>query len=147
MPEPPQIRTIAICVFCHGSRILVAEGYDTAGGQVFHRPVGGGIHFGETSREALLREIAEELGRPVLQPRLLGVLENLFTCDGAQGHEIVFVYDARFSDPAAYREEALPGLESCGTPFRAVWRDLADGAEGLPPLYPDGLAGMLAALD
>jgi 8-oxo-dGTP pyrophosphatase MutT (NUDIX family) len=142
----PHIRPIAICVFRNSGRILVGEAYDAVRGECFHRPVGGGIHFGETSRAAMLRELDEELGRAVADLHLLGVLENLFVCEGEQGHEVVFVYDARFVDESLYKREHLDCEESCGTPFHAVWRDLDDRADEAPPLYPDGLAELLQAL-
>jgi ADP-ribose pyrophosphatase YjhB (NUDIX family) len=145
-PENPQvhIRPIAICVFRHGSRILAGESWDSVKGQLFHRPVGGGIHFGETSREAMLREIREELGLEVEQLRLLGVLENLFTCEGEQGHEVVFVYDAQFVNKQAY-ERDLVAMEA-EVEFCAVWRDLSTITNDHIPLYPDGLREMLDKL-
>jgi hypothetical protein len=41
-----KIRPIAICVFRHKDRILVAEGYDPVKKQTFYRPLGGVIEFG-----------------------------------------------------------------------------------------------------
>jgi hypothetical protein len=42
-----QIRPIALCVFHNNNRILVFEGYDKAKDEIFYRPLGGGIEFGE----------------------------------------------------------------------------------------------------
>ena len=42
-----QIRPVALCVFHHDKRILVFEGYDKAKDEIFYRPLGGGIEFGE----------------------------------------------------------------------------------------------------
>lgn len=137
------IRPIVICVFRCGDRILVAEGYDPTKDQLFYRPVGGGIEFGESSEEALRREIREELGVEIAKPHLLGVLENRFTFDGATGHEIVFVYDAGFRDRRLYDLPSSHGTEDDGVPFKIVWFDLAADHAGSPPLYPDGLRELL----
>ena len=93
------------------------------------------------SSEAIVREVREELSADVTDLRLLGVLENIFTFDGADGHEIVFVYDARFVDASFYDGGAVEGVEG-GDPFSAHWIDPAIPGNGWP-LYPEGLLGLL----
>jgi ADP-ribose pyrophosphatase YjhB (NUDIX family) len=137
------IRPIAICVFRHGKRILVGDADDPLTGELFYRPVGGGIRFGERSEVALRREIREELGAEIENPRLLGVMENLFTFDGKQGHEVVFVYDAEFKDRSLYELDCFEGRESNGQPFNALWIDVDSIGPDSPPLYPGGLIELL----
>jgi len=60
-----RIRPLAICVFRHNDRILVAEGYDSIKDEYFYRPLGGGIEFGESSVETICRELMEELNAEV----------------------------------------------------------------------------------
>lgn len=134
-----RIRPIVICLFRDGSRILVAEGADPANGKRFYRPLGGEVEFGEAGIRALEREMAEELGRPIEGPAFLGLLENLFTYCGEQGHELVLVYDARLADRGLYQRERITCRESDGTTFDAVWLDLDREIPGGLPLYPDGL--------
>jgi 8-oxo-dGTP pyrophosphatase MutT (NUDIX family) len=141
------IRPIAICVFRHGKRILVGDAYDPTKQELFYRPVGGGIRFGECSQAALRREVREELGAEVENPQLLGVMENLFTFDGKQGHEVVFVYDAEFKDRSLYQLDGFEGRESNGQPFNAVWIDVDSIGPDSPPVYPDGLLELLRQLD
>ena len=144
MPElGNMIRPIVICVFRQGPQILVAEGTDPATGEVFYRPLGGGIEFGESSADALRREICEELGTEIEDLKLLGVLENPFVYDDARGHEIVFVYDAAFVDRRLYDVPAPEGLESDGSVIPAIWLDLNRYVQGSPPVYPDGLIELL----
>ena len=143
-PLTGYIRAIAICVFRNGNRILVGDGYDPSKGEVFYRPPGGRIEFGEPSAVALRREMKEELGVEVSEPNLLGVLENIFTFDGKQGHEIVFVYDGRLSDESLYRVDRFSGTESNGATFNAIWLDLDTIGPDTPPVYPDGLLQLLA---
>lgn len=140
-----RIRPIAICVFRDGSRILVGDGHDTVKDEVFYRPAGGGIHFGEDSLDAMRREMREELGVDVGEPRLIGVLENRFTCDGKPGHEIVFVYDGKLGDPSLYEVASFKGQESDGQTFNALWLDIDDIGPDTPPVYPDGLVELLQA--
>lgn len=134
------IRPIAICTFRHNGRILVGEGYDSAKGERYHRPVGGSLKFGETSEEAVRREVDEEIGVQITNLRLLGVLENIFSCEGQDAHEIVFVYEARFRDEKLYRRPLLRGCEECAGAYAAVWRDPREPA---PTLHPEGLLDLL----
>lgn len=70
--EKKHIRSIAICLFRNGNRILVSEGYDSSNQYYFCRPLGGEIGFGERSQDALLREIREEIGAEVENLKLMG---------------------------------------------------------------------------
>jgi ADP-ribose pyrophosphatase YjhB (NUDIX family) len=137
------IRTIAICVFRNGGRILVGDAYDPTKDKVFYRPPGGAIKFGEPSVVALRREMKEELGVEIREPRLLGVLENLFTYDGEQGREIVFVYDAELGDASLYEVPRFDARESNGETFNAIWLDMDSVGPETPPVYPDGLIDLL----
>jgi 8-oxo-dGTP pyrophosphatase MutT (NUDIX family) len=56
------IRVIAIFVFRDGDRILVAKCADDVKQDMFARPLGAVVEFGETSVQAIVREIREELG-------------------------------------------------------------------------------------
>lgn len=39
-------------------------------------------------------------------------LKNIFSFDGQQGHEIVFVHSAKFSDQRAYAQRGMTGVEA-----------------------------------
>lgn len=106
----------------------------------YHRLIGGSVEFGETHRDAIVREVDEELGAQVRELRYLGVVENLFHLDGLPGHEIVFIYSGRL-DP----EPALEGatlLEMDGAVVPVVWRPVADAQEEVP-LYPAAVSDWL----
>ncbi|MHC4253234.1 MAG: NUDIX domain-containing protein, partial [Planctomycetota bacterium] len=90
------------------------------------------------------REVREEIGAEVRDMRFLGVMESLFTFDGEPGHELMMVYEADFEDGSLYEREVIEGRESQGEPITARWMPLSGfEREGAPPLYPEGLLGLL----
>lgn len=139
-----RIRPKAVCVCRRGESILVGAGYDAAKVETFYSPPGGGVEFGERAVDAVRRELREELAVEVCDLTLLGVLENIFTYEGQPGHEIVFVFEARFTDAALYEREEFVGVEA-GQPLVARWMPLAQFGPGDPPLYPAGLLALLRA--
>lgn len=142
--DKERIRPIVICLFRSGNRILVSEGYDSSEKEYFCRPLGGGIEFGEHSRDAMLREIMEETGAEVENLRLVGVLENLFMFEGRQGHEIAFVYDAEFVDKSFYERAEIHGYESeLDASFTARWQSLEEIAASRARLVPETLITLL----
>lgn len=141
-PPVPQIRPIAICVLRRGNQILVMEVPDVVKGTMGYRPLGGGIEYGEYTRDAVQREIREELGVEITDVVHLGTTENIFTHMGALGHEVVFVYEGRFPEAGLYESDFVQGVESDGGLIRAVWKSLDDFAR--EPLYPNGLLELLS---
>jgi len=137
------IRPKAVCVVRRGGQVLVSGARDSAKGETFYGPLGGGIEFGEHAADAVRREMMEELGAEIVDVRLLGVLENVFTYEGRPGHEIVFVFIARFADQSLYDRDELRWTESDGTEWLAEWVPLERFAAGGPPLYPTGLYDLL----
>ena len=140
--EPKYIRVIAICLFRTNGNILVFKGFDSVDGTYFYRPLGGEVHPGETTEEAIVREIREELDQEIVDIHLFGVLENIFTFEGISGHEIVFVYDGRFADESVYNETSLTVQEDNGDILEATWRSL-DSFNSFHRLVPDSLISLL----
>jgi len=136
------IRSIAICLFRNGNKILVSEGTDPVKNQTFYRPLGGGIEFGERSEETIHREIKEELNEEVTALRYLGTLENIFVFNGNMGHEIVQIYDGKLVNSKLYEQAQLDGNEEGAGQFKAIWKHF-DEFNQQTPLYPDGLLEML----
>jgi 8-oxo-dGTP pyrophosphatase MutT (NUDIX family) len=146
--KPGKVRPLAICVFRHQGRIFVSEGYDEVKAEVFYRPLGGKIEFGEHGRDTVARELREEIGADVTDLRYLGTLENIFTYNGQAGHEIVLVYDGAFVDRTLYERAVVDGFEADAEQvgdFKVVWKPLSFFQQGNAPLYPDGLLELLQA--
>lgn len=135
---PPRIRPLALCLFSHKDKILVAEYYDPAKSQKFFRPIGGGIEFGELAAETIAREVMEELGVPVRDVRYLFTLENIFVYNHTRGHEIVLVHDGAFVDETLYARPFLDGNEA-NTTIRAYWKTRTELKNDTRPLYPPGI--------
>ena len=109
LPSYAGIRPLALAVFRDGSRILVEDNAAWDRRDWFYRPPGGGVEFGERAEDALRREMHEEFNAEVTDVRLLGTLESIFDYHGQQGHEIVFVFDARFADASHYAADRIVG--------------------------------------
>jgi 8-oxo-dGTP pyrophosphatase MutT (NUDIX family) len=139
-----QIRPLAICIFNHHDKILVFEGYDPSKDEIFYRPLGGGIEFGEHSIDTIKRELREEIGVEVKDLAYLGALENIFTFDGIPGHEIVQVYDGKLVDIGLYEQDVITGHEAgVELPMKVTWKSLDEFGPGKSILYPDGLLELL----
>ena len=139
-----KIRPLAICIFLHQGRILVSEGYDGVKGELFYRPLGGQIEFGERSDQTICRELREEIGAEVKDLQYLGFLENIFVFQGQAGHEVVIVYDGKLVDETLYSRKILYGHEiDVQEDFKALWKPLDEFGTGSPPLYPNGLLELI----
>jgi len=145
LPSWAGIRPLALAVFRDGPRILVEDNSAQDRRDYFYRPPGGGVEFGERAIDAVRREMREEFDAEIADVRPVGTLENIFDYHGRPGHEIVFVFETRFSDPAYYEAERIIGTEGAGIRIEAIWLDVSRGLDR--PLYPIGLLELLRRSD
>ncbi|MDR1476870.1 MAG: NUDIX domain-containing protein [Rickettsiales bacterium] len=101
------------------NRYLVNIG--EAEGRKWFRMLGGGIKFGETAEEALIREFKEELGADIIVGKKIEAYESIFIYKGKKGHEIVFVYEAEFADKSLYDMDRIPMIEEAFKDEYALW--------------------------
>ena len=107
-----------VCVRC--GRILLCR---AKGGATTYLP-GGHVEFGETGREALVREVKEELGVDSGTGEFLGVVENSFQQYGKPHAEVNLVYELTLpADAEAQSREDWIEFE---------WRDVSDLGDLLP---------------
>ncbi|MSQ41023.1 MAG: NUDIX domain-containing protein [Dehalococcoidia bacterium] len=137
------IRATALCVIRHQDRILAALGYTAEKGEFF-RPLGGGINFGERSRDAAIREVREEIQAELTNLKYLGLVENLYLRGGVPAHELIIVYTGEFADPSWNQRMVIQGMEE-DEMFEAEWVSLSDFTAGRATLFPDGLLALLVS--
>ncbi|MDQ1113340.1 8-oxo-dGTP pyrophosphatase MutT (NUDIX family) [Microbacterium testaceum] len=130
------IRVKAMLVIPHPSipaHLVSAHAPTLENPRGFHRLIGGSVEFGETHREAIIREVREELGARITDLTYLDTVESLFRYDGERGHEIVALYSGGL-DPLP--EEYGGSLtESDGSVVPVAWRPI-DAETDAVPLYP-----------
>jgi len=83
--------------------VLIRDGkvlLETSDGVDFWTLPGGKVALMETSLEALSRELTEELGISLSNPRLLWVTESFYSCKYKNHHEITFYYRVELPDGA-----------------------------------------------
>lgn len=71
--------------------------------------VGGRVKFGESTEEALIREISEETGMTAQRVILRAIVENFFVADSVNVHELLFIY---YVDTAGSLDESAIDFES-----------------------------------
>ncbi len=143
------IETIARGVCVRDGKLLLCR---AAGGSSTYLP-GGHIEFGETGRQALVREVKEELGVESSTGQFLGVVENSFLQHGKPHAEINLVYELKLETGNGERgtgngewgtgNGVLPALQSREAWIEFEWCDLnrLDEANLLPSVFRSLSAG------
>lgn len=138
-----QIRPHVLGVVRREESVLVTELVDPGEGP-FYRPPGGGIEFGETSEEAVVREFREEMGVAVEPVRFLGIYENRFEWDGEPRQELAVVHEVAFADEALYDRETFHGVDAGGeTTYETEWATVPELEARDEPLYPEDLGALV----
>jgi 8-oxo-dGTP pyrophosphatase MutT (NUDIX family) len=131
-----KIRVIVLGLIVHDDRLFVSEGFDSVKQQTFYRALGGGVDFGETSRDALEREFQEELQAELTNIQHLGCIENIFTYEGKPKHELVQLYQCDFVDSRFYADQQFTFVEGKHQGI-ARWIELERFQSGALQLYPE----------
>ncbi len=143
MYKEGKIRVLALgIVRDRKNRTLLSEGYDPVKKDKFYRALGGGVEFGETSKEALRREFQEEIQAELTNIRYLACLENIFTFQGNPGHEVIQLYECDFVNPKFYEQETIKFNEG-EREKTALWIDIKTFKSGSLRLVPEGFVDYL----
>lgn len=108
---PSDIRVVALGAVFRDDELLVYESEDPDTGELFYRLLGGGVEFGEHSRDALVREFDEELGVTLADPELVGTFERVFDFAGDTGHEVWRVYEGHIVEDWPYEHDSFTFYE------------------------------------
>ena len=127
----------------NGSEILVSEGFDDISQEVFYRFIGGEVEFGESSKDALIREVLEETGERIIIDKLFHISESIFTFEGIPGHEILFTYKGSFVDERIIGQNEFWLTESNGEKIKCIWIDKRIFKSNQLKLVPEDLVGMI----
>lgn len=133
MDKYTEIRPIVLGIAIKNNRILVAEGFDEKKNEYFYRALGGGIEFGEKSKDALKREFMEELGIEIEIDKYLGISENIFEFNGRRAHELVLMYKINIKDED-YKETYV--INDDKGQFKGLWVNIDECVKGEKILYP-----------
>jgi len=101
------------------------------------------VEFGETSEQALRREMQEELGADIADLTLRFVSEEIFAVQGQTYHAIVFLYEGRFVDRGFYAQPVIPYIEGPEPRAKATWMPVSVFLSGEKRLVPKRLVKML----
>ncbi|MFB6354369.1 MAG: NUDIX domain-containing protein [Halobacteriales archaeon] len=104
---PTDIRFVALGAVFRDDELLVYESEDPETGEPFYRLLGGGVEFGEHSREAVVREFDEELGVELADPELVSTFERVFEFAGEISHEVWRVYEGHIVEDWPYERDAF----------------------------------------
>ena len=78
---------VAAYVICEDKMLI-----EHAIGVDFVNLIGGRVHLGESTISAIKREVKEEIGVSIKNPKLMVIAENLFEWQGKNAHELLFIY-------------------------------------------------------
>lgn len=103
------------CVFNYRVAAIVREGDSVLLNRIpsegYWFLPGGRVKIGETARDALVRELDEELGEPFVIGSFVACVENFFEHVGSDFHEVALLFEARRLNSERPITCKAPGLE------------------------------------
>ena len=127
------IRNTVRGIIRRGDEILVIEENNEDEDPYYHLP-GGGIKFLEKSEDAIKREIKEELESEIHEMEHKVTVENFFTIDNIDAHEICKVYELKMKEKfyKIEKHEVKADLLPCV----AKWIKIDEFKSGKKTFYP-----------
>ncbi|MEM6821913.1 MAG: NUDIX domain-containing protein [Verrucomicrobiota bacterium] len=143
--DAKSIRVRAAAIFVNRNRLLVHVVENQDDGKIWHIPPGGGIQYGESSVDALKKEIKEELDWSISGEQLIGSFESYHSINGMKEHEISFVYLAKLLNSSDLSYASREVIEDNGKKKTFQWMDLETLKHPRSLLYPEGLLEKIEA--
>ncbi|MQA02591.1 MAG: hypothetical protein GEV07_07660 [Streptosporangiales bacterium] len=142
--QKESIRAVALAVAAYADRVFLFEGEDPSSGELYYRPIGGAIAFGERAIDTARRVVERDMSTELIGIRALGVLENIYDHGGYRQHEICFVFAGAFADRQVYEHDTVELTEGDQVVALGGWQTLGSlDAPGAPAVLPKGLLAML----
>ena len=136
------IRAKSVVVFKYENRFLFTLCTEETTSKIFYIPVGGGVEFGEHSSDAAKREVMEEIGQEIENLQLLDIVENIFTYNAINEHEIVFIYIADLKNKDAYHS-LVANKNDKGESIKLTWASVEEIKSKNINVYPFQLLRLL----
>ncbi len=108
-------------IFRNGSKILLHHGLKSD----HYTLPGGRVKEGETTEQALKREMKEEMGYDIDILKPVSFMENMFNLESKNYHELLVTYEAKFRDDEAYKREKIVGIEE-REDLEFIWKDISE---------------------
>lgn len=90
----------------------------------FYALPGGKIMINEDSKEALKREVIEEMGKEIILKDLFSVVENFFSLKSQRYHEVLIIHNAVINDKLSDEEKIkIVGIEKRGD-LEFIWKSI-----------------------
>lgn len=105
----------------NGDKILVSKNSD----KKYLSLIGGRAKTGESSIQAILREVNEETSYESKHVKALGMVENFYISRYSDKpyHEILIIHELEFEDNNVYNLNEITNLEDGGT---FIWKSIAE---------------------
>ena len=137
-----KIRPVSISIIRRDNEILVYKRKDDINNNEFYRLIGGCIEFGETSSLALKREFLEETSLKLININHITTFESVFTFNGKEMHEIIFLFESQFHNKNIYKEDIINGIEG-ERAFKGLWINKNDFISFRKKLVPEQILNFL----
>ena len=138
-----RFRVQVLALVRRGDRVLVERGHDSVKDETFYRLLGGTVEPGEDETDALRREIREELGTDIeIGPRVAEI-DNRFTYEGEDWHDLCLVYECTLLDPRLHELDEWDADEPGVGTHHVSWQRVDSLGAGGAILYPEQLLDLL----
>jgi 8-oxo-dGTP pyrophosphatase MutT (NUDIX family) len=138
-----RIRIQVLALVRRGDQILVERGHDSVKVETFYRLLGGTVEPGEAETDALHREIREELGTDIeVGPRIADI-DNRFTYEGEDWHDLCLVYECTLLDSRLYQIDEWNADEPGVCTHHVSWQRVDSLGPDGSILYPEQLIDLL----